>query len=107
MIYKNLLSGFANKSYIAGAGEGIVTVLGKPASRDIWLLNAKTMTVEQVVASFKSGNYLIMGLDPNKEYLVMVRDYNKEFEPFAWDFVKPADDLTLADQRAMLESWET
>ncbi len=93
--------------YIAGTGEGIVTVQGKPASRKIWLLNAQTMSVEQVVTSLASGHYLFAGLNPAKEYLVMVRDYNKEYEPFAWDYVKPADDLTVAEQQALWVSWQT
>lgn len=96
--------GGVDAGYIAGSGDGIVTVQGKPASRKIWLLDAQTMAIEQVVTSLKNGHYIFMGLDLNKEYLVMVRDYKKEFEPFAWDYVKPADDLTIAEQQAM---WAT
>lgn len=93
-----------HSGYIAGSGDGIVTVQGKPASRKIWLLNAKSMAVEQVVTSLQNGHYLFLGLNPAKRYLVMVRDYKKEFEPFAWDYVKPADDLTVAEQQAL---WAT
>ena len=96
----------ANSGYIAGSGDGIVTVAGKPAARKIWLLNAQTMTVEQIVTSLQNGQYLFLGLNPAKEYLVMVRDYKKEFEPFAWDYVKPADDLTVADQQALWATWQ-
>lgn len=94
------------RGYIAGSGDGIVTVQGKPASRKIWLLNAKTMLAEQVITSLKNGHYLFLGLDPVKEYLVMVRDYKKELEPFAWDYVKPADDLTVAEQQALWQTWQ-
>lgn len=55
-----------SRGYIAGTGNGIVTVHGKPASRKIWLLNANTMAVEQATTSLKSGHYLFMGLDPEK-----------------------------------------
>lgn len=96
----------AHSGYIAGANDGIVTVQGKPASRKIWLLNAQTMAVEQVVTSLKNGHYLFLGLNPAKEYLVMVRDYKKELEPFAWDYVKPADDLTIDEQQAMWQTWQ-
>ena len=96
-----------HSGYIAGSGDGIVTVTGKPASRKIWLLNAKTMAVEQVVTSLSNGHYLFMGLDPAKEYLVMARDYKKEYEPFVWDYVKPADDLTIDEQQALWQSWQT
>lgn len=94
-------------AYIAGANDGIVTVMGSPASRKIWLLSAQTMTVEQVVTSLNNGHYIFLGLNPDKEYLVMVRDYKKEYEPFVWDWVKPADDLTIEQQQALWASWQT
>ena len=93
--------------YIAGAGDGIVTVGGKPASREIFLLDVHTLDIERVVVSLSNGHYLFIGLDPAKEYLVMVRDYKKEYEPFVWDYVKPADDLTVAEQHALWASWQT
>lgn len=95
-----------HSSYIAGSADGIVTVQGKPASRKIWLLDAATMAVEQVVTSLQNGHYLFLGLDVTKEYLVMVRDYKKEFEPFAWDYVKPANDLTIAEQQDLWQTWQ-
>lgn len=96
----------AHSGYIAGITDGIVTVLGKPASRKIWLLNAQTMAVEQVITSLKNGHYIFLGLDLTKEYLVMVRDYKRELEPFAWDYVKPADDLTIEQQQALWKTWQ-
>ncbi|WP_083603579.1 hypothetical protein [Psychrobacter sp. C 20.9] len=99
--------GQLSAGYIAGSGDGIVTVQGKPASRKIWLLNANTMVVEQIVTSLKNGHYLFMGLDPNKKYLVMVRDYKREYEPFVWDYLTPSDDLTIAEQQALRLSWQT
>lgn len=92
---------------IAGSADGIVTVQGKPASRKIWLLDAQTLAVEQIITSLKNGHYIFLGLDPAKEYLVMARDYKKEFEPFVWDYVKPANDLTIAEQQALWVSWQT
>lgn len=97
----------ANTGYIAGSGDGIVTVKSKPASRKIWLLNAKSLAIEQIVTSLSNGHYLFMGLDPDKRYLVMVRDYKKEYEPFAWDDVAAADDLTVAEQQAMWQGFQT
>ena len=97
----------AHNSYIAGSADGIVTVQGKPASRKIWLLDAQSLAVEQVVTSLNNGHYLFLGLDPAKEYLVMARDYKKEFEPFVWDYVAPADDLTIDEQQALWQSWQT
>lgn len=95
-----------HSGYIAGTADGIVTVKGQPASRKIWLLDAQSLAVEQVITSLKNGHYLFMGLGPDKRYLVMVRDYKKEFEPFAWDYVKPADDLTIAEQQALWQTWQ-
>ena len=40
-----------NSGYIAGDGVGVVTVRGKPAERNIWLLDAQTMSVEQITMS--------------------------------------------------------
>lgn len=96
----------AHSGYIAGSADGIVTVKGLPASRKIWLLNAQTMTVERVITSLKNGHYMFLGLDLAKEYLVMVRDYKRELEPFAWDYVKPADDLTIAEQQTLWQTWQ-
>ena len=101
------LLSLAHSGYIAGSSDGIVTVQGKPASRKIWLLDAATLAVEQIVTSLKNGHYMFLGLDPAKEYLVMARDYKKEYEPFVWDYVKPADDLTIAEQQALWQSWQT
>lgn len=95
-----------HSGYIAGTGTGIVTVLGEPSSRKIWLLNAATMMVTQAITSLESGRYLFIGLNPAEEYIVMVRDYKKELEPFVWDYVTPADDLTIYEQKALWQSWQ-
>lgn len=100
----NITSAINGVGYIAGTNDGIVTVQGNPASRKIWLLNSQTMVVEQITTSLKNGHYLFMGLDPDKRYLVMVRDYKKEFEPFVWDEVPPATDLTITEQQALWAS---
>lgn len=101
------ISVIGNSGYIAGTSEGIVTVASKPASRKIWLFNAQTMALEKTAASLPNGHYIFMNLNPDKEYLVMVRDYKREFEPFAWDYVSPADDLTITEQQALWQSWQT
>ena len=95
-----------SNGYIAGTSDGIVTVAGKPALRKIWLLDAQSLAVEQVVTSLQNGHYMFLGLDPDKRYVVMVRDYKKEYEPFVWDHVAPADDLTIAEQQALWQSWQ-
>ena len=99
--------GAVKTAYIAGSGDGIVTVKGAPASRKIWLLDANTMAVEQIIASLQNGHYIFMDLDPDRRYLVMARDYKKEYEPFVWDYVQPADELTINEQQALWQSWQT
>lgn len=89
--------------YIAGTKDGIVTVMGKPASKPIYLLSAQTLVVESVTKSLTNGRYLLAGLDVSKEYLVMVRDPNKEFEPFAWDYVSPAVLATVAEYFSLVD----
>lgn len=102
----SIFFGTNRPGYIAGANDGIVTVAGKPASREIWLLRASDLSIQQTTASLPNGHYLFTGLNLTDEFLVMVRDYKKEYEPFAWDYVKPADDLTVVEQQALWASWQ-
>lgn len=95
-----------HSGYIAGRNDGIVTVQGKPSSRHIYLLDAVTMQLLRRNQSLPNGHYIFMGLDLTKEYLVMVRDYKKELEPFVWDYVAPADGLTITEQQAMWHTWQ-
>lgn len=93
--------------YIAGTADGIVTVRGKAAKREILLMDANSPDYQFIgrVWSMDNGHYMFTDLDPDKQYLIMARDYNKEFEPFAYDYVTPATDITPAEQHALRESW--
>lgn len=93
--------------YIAGTADGIVTVNSKPARREILLMDANSQDYRFVrrVWSMDNGHYMFTDLDPDKQYLIMARDYNKEFEPFAYDYVTPATDITPDAQHALRESW--
>lgn len=95
-------------AYIAGTGDGIVTVRGHAAKREVLLMDANSLEYKFVgrVWSLDNGHYMFADLDPNKEYLVMARDYSKEYEPFAYDYVKPATDITPDEQIALFESWK-
>ncbi len=94
--------------YIAGTADGIVTVQGKPARREILLMDANSREYQFAarVWSDDNGHYMFTNLDPDKQYLIMARDYNKEFEPFAYDYVQPATDLTPDEQQALRKSWQ-
>lgn len=93
--------------YIAGTGDGIVSVGGVPASRKIYVFDSVLMTWVQTAKSLPNGHYLIQNLDPNKQYLIMARDYNREYEPAVFDYVTPATDLTVQQQQELWESWQT
>lgn len=89
------------QGYIAGGGDGLVSVGNKPASRNIYVLDNKTLAIVKTAVSLDNGHYLIAGLDPTKRYLVMARDYQGEYEPVCYDNVTPASDLT-ADELGVL-----
>lgn len=107
MFFDNLLLGTNWQGYIAGTADGIVTVNGVAAKRDIVVLDAVDLSVVQHSQSFANGHYLLNGLDPNKKYMVMARDYNREYEPAVFDYVTPATDLTIAEQQELWQSWQT
>lgn len=101
-----------HSGYIAGSGDGIVTVKGTPSARKIWLFNSNTMMVEQTVMSLRNGHYMIFGLNPNKLYVVMVRDFAPDGsrwtgEAVVWDYVKPATDIDLDAQQGLWNAWQT
>ena len=96
--------------YIAGTADGIVTVAGLPASRAVYLYalyNYKPMVLVAKVWSNDNGNYIFKNLDTSMRYLVMVRDYAEQYEPFAYDYVVPATDLTPHEQYLLEQSWQT
>ena len=93
--------------YIAGSGDGIVTVNGVPSSLHVHLLDAMTFEYLRHTVSLPNGHYIFNGLDATKQYIVMARDHNKEYEPAVWDYVTPATDLTIAQQQELWQSWQT
>lgn len=102
----DLYIGISNDAYIAGTQDGIVTVGGQPARRDIIVFNADSLAVIVRSHSLENGHYLITGLDPNKRYLLLCRDYKGEYEPCAYDLVSPAHDLTFVEQQDLWHSWQ-
>lgn len=97
---------FKHKGYIAGTGDGIVSVGGKAASRKIYVLDTQTLAVIKTATSLDNGHYLITNLNPTKRYLVMARDmwYKGEYEPVCYDNVVPAADLSLDE---LVTLWRT
>lgn len=76
-------------AYIAGTGEGIVTVRGVPSARQVVLLDQDTLELVQKTWSAPDGRYLLAGLDPNKKYIVLGIDYKGEYPPVAHDQIRP------------------
>lgn len=103
----DVLVGFTHTGYIAGTQDGIVTVGGVPAVREITVMHAKTLHIVQKAYSMPNGHYLLTNLDPTQEYLIMARDYKREYEPCVWDYVTPATDLTADEQRELWTLWQS
>ena len=81
-----LLTGF-----VAGSGNGIVTVDGKPAQKRIVIFERlDSFPVLRQTWSYPDGTYFIDNLNKDKTYLVMAFDDKQKYEPVAWDFIKAA-----------------
>lgn len=96
--------------YIAGQADGVVTVAGKVASRAIYLYalySYKPMVLVAKKWSTDEGYYIFPNLDTKMRYLIMVRDYAGQYEPFVYDQVEPATDLTPREQYLLEQSWQT
>lgn len=107
MLAQNYLDlSLSYSGYIAGDGDGIVTINSKPAPRRLMVFNAVTAVFVGNYHSLDNGRYLIIGLDPAKEYLIICRDHKREYEPVAYDYVKPATDLTFEAQQTLWASWQ-
>lgn len=108
-LYINSRQQFYGSGYIAGTADGIVTVAGLPASRTIYLYalyNYKPMVLVARAWSTAQGNYMFDSLATSMRYLVMVRDYAEQYEPFAYDYIVPAIDLTPHEQYLLEQSWQ-
>lgn len=100
-----------NTGYVAGDGDGIVTVGGMPARREIIVFDM-ALQIASKWYSLNNGHYLIANLNPNEQYLIMVRDLApidgvERYEPCVWDYVVPTNDKTIDEQMAMWWSWQT
>lgn len=99
---------FYGVGYIAGTGDGIVTVAGVPSSRAISLYaiyKNQPLVFVKSVWSNAQGRYIFRDLDTNFRYLVLARDYAEQYEPFAWDYVAPSTDLSPSEQYNLEQSW--
>ena len=81
------------QGFIAGNGNGIVTVDGKPGQKRIVIFErTHTFPCLRQTWSNSDGSYLLPWLDVSKIYTVMAVDDKEKYEPVVWDFIKPAID---------------
>lgn len=80
---------YGGRGYIAGEGEGIVTVNGAPASRRIYLFVRRTMQCIADRWSAEDGTYRFEKLNEDEEYLMVAVDYKKQYEPVSYDYIQP------------------
>ncbi|MBF0803365.1 hypothetical protein IR141_03195 [Neisseria sp. 19428wB4_WF04] len=76
--------------FIAGRGDGILTVGGQPAEQRILLFERETFALVRGVWSRPDGTYLLDRINPDRDYLVLALDHKRQYEPVAYDFVRPA-----------------
>lgn len=80
---------YLGKAYIAGEGEGLVKINGKPAVRQVAALRQDTLAVAAKDWSSPDGRYLLPNLEPNVNYIVMAIDYTGAFEPVCFSHIQP------------------
>ena len=92
--------------YFAGLAQGVLTAGGERASREIRLFKIHNQNIgthfflEQIAItkSNTDGHYLFWGIDETAKYLIMARDNKGDYEPFCYDTIAPATDLTTKEQ---------
>lgn len=93
--------------YIAGEGDGIVTINGVPKSRKLLVYDAVTEQYVQTAYSLDNGHYLIPNLDPSRRYLVLCRPIygidESGVTAKAWDNITPMNNKTPAE---LTELWQ-
>ncbi len=80
---------FHGRAYIAGEGDGIVSIKGLPVARQVVALEQDTLTVAAKTWSFPDGGYVLPNLDPDKQYIVMAYDHTGDYEPVAYSHISP------------------
>lgn len=95
----------SGNGYFAGSEDGIVTVGGQTASREIICFDADSLAIVRRTWSLANGHYLVPSLNPNRKYLLMCRDHKNQYKPDVWDYRPPSQSLDLAGQQALIDSW--
>ncbi len=96
---------YGGNGYFAGTADGIVTIAGAPAAREIYCFNAKTLELVRITWSFDNGHYIVPNLSTDYQYLLLCRDHKNEYAPIGWDWRTPATEMTYQQQMAKVEEW--
>lgn len=80
---------FRSKAYIAGEGDGIVSIKGLPVARQVVAFDQNTFAPVVKTWSFPDGSYVLPNLDPAKQYIVMAYDYKGDYPPVAESHITP------------------
>ena len=83
---------YGGDGFIAGEGEGIVTVGGEPASRRIYLFARPTMELVDAQWSRDDGTYRFARLNTETQYMMIAADHKKQYEPVGYDYITPVTD---------------
>lgn len=76
--------------YLAGQGDGIVTVAGARASRPITVLAASSMRIVARTRSDDLGNWRVDNLNADRKYIVIAVDTQRQFNAVIRDNIQPA-----------------
>ena len=96
----------AHRGYFAGQDDGIVTVAGQGAVGNLYVFASHTMLLVQRARSLASGHYLVPYLDPTRRYVLMARHPQGHYEPVCYDQLRPANNLTITEQREVWRAWQ-
>lgn len=72
-----------------GFVAGKVTIEGVPASRQVRLLDGRTVRVIAEVWSAADGRYRFDTLNADREYIVLAHDHERQFNAVIADWVRP------------------
>ena len=85
-----VLLGFSGRGFIAGQGDGVVTVAGATASRPVIVFDKTSFKPLARTVSDTDGTYRIIGIDENRKVFVVAFDPSGQFNAVIRDNITPA-----------------
>ena len=81
---------FSGRGFIAGQGDGLVTVSGVTASRPVVVFDKKSLIPLAKTVSSTDGTYSIAGINANRKVFVVAFDPSGQFNAVIRDNITPA-----------------